>query len=149
MGFSAGSEGKGGRFLGSGGGLTEINVTPFVDVVLVLLIIFMVTAPFAISGVNVDLPKNNTDSIGAIKNPTVLSVTGQGEFYFGDEKVNADKLIPTLKRLRDIQKADSGNTNSLYIRADRKVPYGTVMVAMEAAKKAGFVKIGMMGKAAK
>ena len=149
MGFSAGSEGKGGRFFGSGGGLTEINVTPFVDVVLVLLIIFMVTAPFAISGVNIDLPKNNTDSLSATKNPIVLSVTSKGEFYFGDEKVSAENLHATLTRLRDVQKNQSGDPNSIYIRADQKVPYGFVMQAMEASKKAGFVKIGMMGKAAK
>jgi biopolymer transport protein TolR len=106
----------------------------------------MVTAPFAVSGVNIDLPRNNTDSIAAVKDPVIVSITDQGRFYFGDERVAADQLLPTLKRIADLQKSD---TKAMYIRADQKVPYGTVMQAMEAAKLAGFNRIGMMGKTSK
>lgn len=148
MGLAAGGSGDNGgrRFLGGSSGLDQINVTPFVDVVLVLLIIFMVTAPFAVSGVNIDLPRNNTDSITAVKDPVVVSITSKGDFYFGDERVVAEQLLPTLKRVAELQKTD---TKSMYIRADQQVPYGTVMRAMEAAKQAGFSRIGMMGKTAK
>ncbi len=144
MGFSGESGGQGkGRFVGSGVGLSEINVTPFVDVVLVLLIIFMVTAPFAVSGVSIDLPRNDTDSLPAQREPIVLSVTSSGEYFLGEEKVLPEALLNTLQRLSD---TDAETVSSIYIRADRKVPYGSVMRAMEASKQAGFRKIGMMGK---
>jgi biopolymer transport protein TolR len=144
MGMAGGDAGQGGRrFLGGSSGLDQINVTPFVDVVLVLLIIFMVTAPFAVSGVNIDLPRNNTGSITAIKDPVVVSVSSKGEFFFGEERVSQDQLLPTLKRIAELQKAE---VKAIYIRADQSVPYGTVMRAMEAAKQAGFGRIGMMGK---
>jgi biopolymer transport protein TolR len=147
VGFSAStSGGSKGRFLGNSGGLSDINVTPFVDVVLVLLIIFMVTAPFAVSGVNIDLPRNDTSSLSPQKDPIVLSVTADEAFYLGDERVLPESLVETLKRRHD---TDASQSQSIYIRADRKVPYGSVMRAMEAAKQAGFKKIGMMGKTSK
>lgn len=147
MGMMGGDSSTGNRrFLGGTAGLDQINVTPFVDVVLVLLIIFMVTAPFAVSGVNIDLPRNNTDSITAVKDPVVVSITSKGAYYFGDQEVSEEQLVPTLKRVAELQK---GDVKSMYIRADQKVPYGTVMRAMEAAKLAGFSRIGMMGKTSK
>lgn len=147
MGFSAGDS-EGGRkgLLRGSGGVDQINVTPFVDVVLVLLIIFMVTAPFAVSGVNIDLPRNNTDSISSVKDPVVLSITSRGDFYLENEKIENENLESTLRRLAEVQKAD---VKAMYIRGDEKVPYGRVMRAMEAAKIAGFTRIGMMGKTGK
>lgn len=147
MGFSTSDSGRSkGRFLASSGTLTDINVTPFVDVVLVLLIIFMVTAPFAVSGVSIDLPRNDTSSLPSQKDPIVLTVTADEQFYLGEERILPESLLETLKRLHE---TDAAQTHSIYIRADRKVPYGSVMRAMEAAKQAGFRKIGMMGKTSK
>ena len=126
---------------GSSGFLAEINMTPFVDVCLVLLVIFMVTAPFAISGVDVRLPKTSS---GATLNaaPLVLSVTQKGHFYIGKKEISEDALVGQLKNAL----AESPN-KSLFIRADEKVPYGKVMDAMSAAHQAGVEKIGMLGEA--
>jgi len=147
MGFASGDTGKGrGRFFGGSSGLDQINVTPFVDVVLVLLIIFMVTAPFAISGVNIDLPRNNTDSIASVRDPVIVSISSREEFFLGEEKVAPDQLVATLKRLAEMQKSDA---KAVYIRGDRTAQYGAIMQAMEAAKLAGFTRIGMMGKTSK
>jgi biopolymer transport protein TolR len=147
MGFASGDTGKGrGRFFGGSSGLDQINVTPFVDVVLVLLIIFMVTAPFAVSGVNIDLPRNNTDSIASVRDPVIVSISSREEFFLGEEKVAQDQLVTTLKRLAEMQKSDA---KAVYIRGDRTAQYGAIMQAMEAAKLAGFTRIGMMGKTSK
>ena len=124
------------------GMMTDINITPFVDVILVLLIIFMVTAPFAVSGVNVQLPRSQAKPLTLSGDPLVLSVSEGGEFFLGKAKVASGDLLAKLKAAKS-----SDKEASIYIRADKKVPYGKVMEAMGAAQAAGISRIGMMGEA--
>lgn len=143
MGMSLGGDGDSGGsgFFGRQGMITEINITPFVDVILVLLIIFMVTAPFAVSGVNVQLPRNQAKPLALSGDPLVVSVSEAGEFYLGKNRVLGSELTAKIKAAVQGEKEAS-----LYIRADKKVPYGRVMEAMAAAQIAGVRKIGMMGE---
>lgn len=122
--------------------ISEINMTPFVDVCLVLLIIFMVTAPFAISGVNVQLPKSTQTKPLSISNDSlVLSISKQGDFYLGKVYVKNTDLVSKIKNSIKNQ-----TIPAIFIRADADVPYNKVMLAMTAAQKAGIEKIGMVGE---
>lgn len=121
--------------------ISEINMTPFVDVCLVLLIIFMVTAPFAISGVNVHLPKTvQAKPLSLSSESLVLSINKKGEFYLGKIFIKENNLVSQIK---DLIKEQDGP--AIFIRADDGVPYGKVMTAMTAAQKAGVERIGMVG----
>lgn len=123
--------------------LADINITPFVDVMLVLLIIFMVTAPFAVSGVDIQLPKSKSKTLALGQDPVVVSVSSQGEFFIG--KVPVKQLDLQNK----LQTAIAGqDVPTVFIRADKDVPYAKVMDAMAAAHTAGAKKIGMMGESA-
>ena len=141
MSMNLGDSGGGGGFFGRQGMISEINITPFVDVILVLLIIFMVTAPFAISGVNVQLPQSQAKALTLPGDPMVLSITPAGAFFLQKIEVPETELVAKIK-------AAIGNAkdSSIYIRADKTVPYGKVMEAMGAAQAAGVAKIGMMGE---
>lgn len=143
MGMNLGGDGDSGNssMFANKSMMTEINITPFVDVILVLLIIFMVTAPFAVSGVNVQLPRSQAKPLTLSGDPLVLSVTETGEFYLSKAKVPANELVAKLKAAKGSEKEAS-----IYIRADKKVPYGKVMEAMGAAQAAGIGRIGMMGE---
>lgn len=121
--------------------LVEINMTPFVDVCLVLLIIFMVTAPFVISGVNVKLPETQVQRINMSDEPLVLTVTQQGLFYIEKKQILEKNLVTTLQEAQGKQKK-----SIIFIRADKSVPYGKVMTAMTAAQLSGIQKIGMIGE---
>jgi biopolymer transport protein TolR len=121
--------------------LAEINMTPFVDVCLVLLIIFMVTAPFAISGVNVKLPESRAKSLSMASDSVILSVTKKGEYYLGKTQVQEGSLTAQIKEIF----VDTPSP-ILFIRADKDVPYSRVMTAMAAAQRAGVEKIGMIGE---
>lgn len=121
--------------------LVEINMTPFVDVCLVLLIIFMVTAPFVISGVNVKLPETQVQRISMSDEPLVLTVTQQGLFFIDKKQILESKLVSVLQDMQNTQKKPI-----IFIRADKNVPYGKVMTAMTAAQLAGIQKIGMIGE---
>ena len=121
--------------------LADINITPFVDVMLVLLIIFMVTAPFAVSGVYIQLPKSKSKTLSLGQDTVVVSVSSQGDFFLGKKTVKRDELIGK------IQTAIAGQElPTVFIRADRDVAYAKVMEAMAAAQTAGAKKIGMMGE---
>lgn len=121
--------------------LAEINMTPFVDVCLVLLIIFMVTAPFAVSGVNVKLPQTQAKSLSISNESLILSVTKNGTFYLGKYNIKEANLSTKIKE------AIAGQEKSaIFIRADKDVPYGKIMTAMVAANQAGVEKIGMIGE---
>lgn len=121
--------------------LAEINMTPFVDVCLVLLIIFMVTAPFAVSGVNVKIPRIHAKSLSMSNDSLILSVTKKGEFYLGKIKISENELISKIKA------ASAGEEKKpVFIRADKDVPYEKVMIAMAAAQNAGAERIGMIGE---
>jgi biopolymer transport protein TolR len=142
MGMNVGDEGGS----GSKSAISDLNVTPLVDVLLVLLIIFMVTTPLAISGVNVQLPKSNLKSMAVdnqkAKEPLVISISQAGDFYLGKEKLQPSNMIMKLSKART-----EDNEAQIFVRADRGVIYAKVMEAMSAAQVAGFTKIGMLGEA--
>jgi biopolymer transport protein TolR len=143
MGMQLGDSGEGGAggVFGRQGMISEINITPFVDVILVLLIIFMVTAPFAVSGVNVQLPQSQAKALKLSGDPIVLSVTPQGQFFLQKIAVADGELVAKIQAA-----IGSDKEASVYIRADKTVPYGKVMEAMGAAQAAGASRIGMMGE---
>jgi biopolymer transport protein TolR len=124
-----------------GGFLNEINVTPFVDVMLVLLIIFMVTAPLMTQGVEVDLPTTRTvRNLPQDSEHLVLTVRKDGRIFLDEYQVSLDELEDHLKRLVASQR------KQLFLRADREVPYGTVVEVMGEIKSAGIDKLGIVAE---
>jgi len=119
--------------------LSEINVTPFVDVMLVLLVIFMVTAPMMQQGVDVDLPKTTTQPIRVRDEPLVMTVRKDGTILLGKQEVPEAELAAKLEAI-----FENMDPRELYLRADRSVPYGTVARAMAAAREAGATRLGMV-----
>ncbi|MGE4421374.1 MAG: protein TolR [Pseudodesulfovibrio sp.] len=124
-----------------GGFLNEINVTPFVDVMLVLLIIFMVTAPLMTQGVEVDLPTTRTvRNLPQDSEHLVLTVRKDGRIFLDEYQVSMDELEDHLKRLV------AGQKKQLFLRADKEVPYGTVVQVMGEIKAAGIDKLGIVAE---
>ncbi|WP_319543845.1 protein TolR [uncultured Pseudodesulfovibrio sp.] len=124
-----------------GGFLNEINVTPFVDVMLVLLIIFMVTAPLMTQGVEVDLPVTKTvKNLPQDSEHLVLSVKKDGTLFLDEYQVGLDELQDHLKRLVATQK------KQLFLRADKEVAYGTVVMIMGEIKGAGIDRLGIVAE---
>jgi biopolymer transport protein TolR len=123
--------------------LAQINVTPFVDVMLVLLIIFMVTAPMMEKGVDVALPEvENVSNLAAVKEPLVVTVTRKGQIMVGKNKVDSPaKLTPVLKQILS-EREEKG----VFLEADKAVPYGRVVQVMAAIKRAGVSKLGMVAQ---
>jgi biopolymer transport protein TolR len=119
--------------------LSQINVTPFVDVMLVLLIIFMVTAPMMQAGIDVELPKVEASAISTPDEPIVITIDSKERIHLGKKVVTAKDLG---KRLEAINKARPGRT--VLLRADEKVPYGVVVDTIAAVRKAGIDKVGMV-----
>ncbi|MDX9709083.1 MAG: protein TolR [Trichloromonas sp.] len=130
---------------GNRGPVSQINVTPFVDVMLVLLIIFMVTAPMMEQGVDVNLPEvAQAPSLAANKEPLVITVEKDGAISIGRTKIeDAAKLTPVLQQ---ILKEKPEDEQDVFLEADRDVPYGKVVPVMAAIKKAGVVKLGMVSQ---
>ncbi len=119
--------------------MSEINVTPFVDVMLVLLIVFMVTAPLLTVGIKVDLPKVKATALTDIKDPIEITVKLDGEVYIGESKVEVENLIPRLNAITE------QNTEArIYIRGDRVVAYGRVMEIMSTINSAGYIKVALI-----
>lgn len=118
--------------------LAEINVVPLVDVVLVLLIIFMVTAPLMYRGIDIDLPRSSVNTITP-EERVVLTVARDRAVYLNKERVARVMLDETLTKL-----ARSQPDVTLYLRADRDVPYGAVVEVMDAVKRAGIERLGMV-----
>ena len=119
--------------------MSEINVTPFVDVMLVLLIVFMVTAPLLTVGIKVDLPKVEATALTDIKDPIEITVNLEGDIYIGESKVEVENLIPRLKAITE------QNTEArIYVRGDRVVAYGRIMEIMSLINSAGYIKVALI-----
>jgi len=119
--------------------ISQINVTPLVDVMLVLLVIFMVTAPIIQQGVQINLPQAKAAAIGGNEDPLVVSIAKNGKIYLNDNSMDLDELSKKLRAIRNI-KADK----EVYLRADQDVRYGIVIKTIAAIKQAGIEKLGMV-----
>ena len=121
--------------------LSQINVTPFVDVMLVLLIVFMITAPLLTVGVSVDLPKTKASQLNAKGDPIVISIKQNGELFIQERAVEDIQLLPRLVAIA------SGNKNlRIYVRGDKNVSYGIVLDTIAKIKKSGFKKVALVAK---
>lgn len=118
--------------------MQEINVTPFVDVMLVLLVIFMVTAPLITQGVDIALPEVENQPITEDKNPVQIGIAKNGSVYIQDTVVRMDELAPRLMAIRKARP-----DTSILLRADSGVPYGKVMEVMSVLQSAGIVDVGL------
>jgi biopolymer transport protein TolR len=121
--------------------MSEINVTPMVDVMLVLLVIFILTAPLMTSAIRLDLPQSEGGEAGAVPQAVSLVVDAQGALYWNDQPISADDL-----RQRLTQAAQRNPNTELELRADQSVPYGRVVEAMGLAQKAGLTRIGFVAQ---
>ena len=121
--------------------MSEINVTPFVDVMLVLLIVFMVTAPLLTVGIPVDLPKVKADALTDQKDPIEITVKLDGLIYLGESEVEIENLIPRLNAITD-QNIEA----RIYVRGDRVVAYGRVMEIMSMINSAGYIKVALVAQ---
>jgi biopolymer transport protein TolR len=119
--------------------MSDINVTPFVDVMLVLLIIFMVTAPMMMQGVEVNLPQTTTKNIKTKEDPLILTVNGKGEIFLENHSVKLESLEPKIKQIFKYRR-----DKEILLRADRDVPYGYIIKVMASVKNAGISKLGMV-----
>ena len=119
--------------------MAEINVTPFVDVMLVLLIIFMVTAPLLTVGVPIDLPKTNAKQLEGDKEPLTISVTSKGAVFLQETKIPLDEIVPKLVAI-----TKSGYDERIFVRGDKATDYGTVMKVMATIAAAGFRRIALV-----
>ncbi|WP_201400771.1 protein TolR [Kaistia sp. 32K] len=142
-GRSGGGGGRGGRRRRrSTGVMSEINVTPFVDVILVLLIIFMVSAPLLTAGVPLDLPQSQAKALTADKDPISVSVNAEGKVFLQETEIPLDELVPKLKAI-----AAAGYEERIFVRGDKTSNYGAIMRVMGAISSAGYHNIGLVTEA--
>jgi biopolymer transport protein TolR len=121
--------------------ISQINVTPFVDVMLVLLIVFMITAPLLTVGVSVDLPKTKASQLNSKGDPIIISIKKNGELYIQEREIDTLQLLPRLQAI------SSGNKNlRIYVRGDKDVPYGLVLDTIAKIKSSGFKKVALVAK---
>ena len=121
--------------------MSEINVTPFVDVMLVLLIVFMVTAPLLTVGVPVDLPQTRAPALGQDPEPLAVTIDAGGQIYLQDTPVEIEELVPRLEAI-----AQNGYDQRVFVRGDRTVEYGVVAGVMGLLSSAGFTRIGLVNQ---
>ncbi|HWA31132.1 MAG TPA: protein TolR [Rhizomicrobium sp.] len=119
--------------------MSDINVTPFVDVMLVLLIVFMVTAPLLTVGVPVDLPKTKAQALGQDREPLSVTIRNNGQIYLQNIKVSDAELVPKLTAI-----SANGYDQRIFVRGDKSVDYGRVMQVMAEISAAGFTHIGLV-----
>jgi biopolymer transport protein TolR len=122
--------------------LSDINVTPFVDVMLVLLIIFMVAAPLMMVGVPVDLPRTSAAKLSQPRKPVIVSVSKDGKVFVGEEEAPAAELLARLGELRN-----QDPNAMVYVRGDRTIPYGRIMEVMGQVGQAGFARVSLIAEA--
>jgi biopolymer transport protein TolR len=133
---------RGARGKRGGRPMAEINVTPFVDVMLVLLIVFMVTAPLLTVGVPVDLPQTKAKALGEDREPLAITIDEMGTIYLQNSEIKADELVPKLMAI-----TNNGYNQRIFVRGDRSVGYGRVMEVMGLLNAAGFTRIGLVTNA--
>ncbi|MGX5709435.1 protein TolR [Brucella lupini] len=119
--------------------MSEINVTPFVDVMLVLLIIFMVSAPLLTVGVPIDLPDTQAKAMNADTQPITVSVNSEGKIFLQETEIPIDEVVPKLQAI-----AKTGYEERIFVRGDKAADYGTVMKVMARISAAGFKNIGLV-----
>ena len=117
----------------------EINVTPFVDVMLVLLIIFMVTAPMMVEGVSVDLPETTAQPMESEQEPLVVTIDKEGQVFINDFKTGRDIFATKLSKVLEARQ-----DRTVYLKADKTIPYGVVMQVMSEIRATGVAKLGMV-----
>lgn len=143
MGMSMAGNRGGGSRRGRRGGrrqlVSEINVTPFVDVMLVLLIIFMVAAPLLTVGVPLDLPETQAKPLEGATEPITISIAADGRIFMQETEVAADEVIPTLEAI-----AQNGYDERIYVRGDQNADYGTIMRVMGRINAAGYKRLGLV-----
>ena len=121
--------------------ISDINVTPFVDVMLVLLIVFMVTAPMLTVGVPVNLPNSDADSLPDDKEPLTLSINSKGEIFIQDTKIVFSELVPKLLAI-----SKNRTDTRIYVRGDKNINYGRVMEIMGKLSGSGFSKVALISE---
>jgi biopolymer transport protein TolR len=119
--------------------MSEINVTPFVDVMLVLLIIFMVAAPLLTVGVPIDLPESRANALTADNEPITVSINAEGKVFIQDTEVPVDEVVPRLEAI-----AETGYEERIFVRGDQAADYGTIMQVMGRINAAGFSNMGLV-----
>lgn len=137
MAFSMSGNGRRGRYRP----LAEINVTPLVDVMLVLLIVFMVTAPLMTSGVSVDLPKTSAQPINNDAEPLTVSIKADGTIYLQDQQVELPDLVGKLQAI-----AQNNPERRIFVRGDKDLAYGRIMEVMGTITQGGFTKVALLAE---
>jgi len=140
MGMSVSQNGYGDDEDGGYQPMAEINITPFVDVMLVLLIIFMVAAPLMVAGVPIDLPKSSAAKLNAPKKPLVVTMTKDGRFQIRDDFISSEQLVTRLIALRQTE----GGDRVVYVRADKSMAYGDVMAVLGRVGESGYGRISLL-----
>jgi len=125
--------------------MAEINVTPLVDVMLVLLIIFMVAAPLMTVGVPIDLPKTNASALNQETEPLTISVNAEGRIFLQESEVPLENLVPQLRAIMEAQPAGQPERR-IFVRGDRGINYGRVMEVMGTVSSAGFTKVALLAE---
>ena len=141
MAMMSGNGGGRGRSWGRGGHIpmSEINVTPLVDVMLVLLVVFMITAPLLTVGVPVDLPKTNASQMVGQDEPLEISVNAKGEVFLQKTKITLNQLVPRLEAI-----TQNNKDTRIFVRGDRAIAYGQVMEVMGTVNLAGFTRVALV-----
>ncbi|MGM4982150.1 MULTISPECIES: protein TolR [Rhizobium] len=145
MAMSVGGKGGGGgrrgsrRGSGRGGPISDINVTPLVDVMLVLLIIFMVAAPMMTSGVPIDLPQTQAGALNAQTQPITISIKADGQVFLQETQIQAADIAAKLQAI-----ATTGYNERIFVRGDGKAPYGVIADVMSRIQEAGYKNIGLV-----
>ena len=136
-----------GGLIGNGKGrsrykpMAEINVTPLVDVMLVLLIVFMITAPMITSGVNVNLPQANAKPVNSDSKPITITVNAQDQIYLQNSQVQLANLVSTLQQI-----SQNNNDQRVFVRGDKDVSYGDMLQVMATITQGGFTKVALLAQ---